>query len=217
LRKFNIPHKFEFTSIIQLYAQWIREGKLKVNSDWNRDLKIKFTVQDPCNIVRKTLREEMADELRFVVKTVVGEENFVDMVPCGVNNYCCGGGGGALQGGFTQERRAYGKVKYDQVMATGAKYVIAPCHNCHSQIEDMGHHYRRRIPRRFTCGPSCVWPWAISARTNAAIWDRIWQTMGCRRRTEVGGRMSENQWLKTEDRRRNSELRNFGTGSNGER
>jgi len=61
--------------------------------------------------------------------------------PCGVNNYCCGGGGGALQGGFTQERRAYGKIKFDQVMATGAKYVIAPCHNCHSQIEDMGEHY----------------------------------------------------------------------------
>ena len=58
--------------------------------------------------------------------------------PCGVNNYCCGG---ALQGGFTQERRAYGKIKFDQVMATGAKYVIAPCHNCHSQIEDMGEHY----------------------------------------------------------------------------
>jgi hypothetical protein len=33
------------------------------------------------------------------------------------------------------------KIKYDQVMATGAKYVIAPCHNCHSQIEDMGQHY----------------------------------------------------------------------------
>jgi len=141
LRKFNIPHKFEFTSIITLYAKWIREGKLKVNSDWNKDLKIKFTIQDPCNIVRKTERQEMADDLRFVVKTIVGEENFVDMVPCGVNNYCCGGGGGALQGGFPEERRAYGKIKFDQVMATGAKYVVAPCHNCHAQIEDMGHHY----------------------------------------------------------------------------
>ena len=141
MRKFNIPHKFEFTSIICLYAQWIREGKLKVNADWNKDLGIKFTVQDPCNIVRKTERQAMADDLRFVVKAIVGEENFVDMVPCGVNNYCCGGGGGALQGGFTEERRAYGKVKFDQVMATGAQYVLAPCHNCHAQIEDMGHHY----------------------------------------------------------------------------
>lgn len=141
MRKFNIPHKFKFTSIIQLYAQWIREGKLPVNSDWNRDLKIRFTVQDPCNIVRKTLRTEMADELRFVIKTLVGEENFIDTVPNGVNNYCCGGGGGALQAGFPEQRRAYGKVKFNQIMETKASYVIAPCHNCHAQIEDIGEFY----------------------------------------------------------------------------
>jgi len=47
-------HNFEIESIIQLYAKWIREGKLKVNSDWNKDLKIKFTVQDPFQLVRKS-------------------------------------------------------------------------------------------------------------------------------------------------------------------
>jgi Fe-S oxidoreductase len=141
LKKFNIPYNFEFTSIITLYAQWIREGKLPVNSDWNKDLKIKFTCQDPCNIVRKSGGDKMADDMRFVIKTIVGEENFIDMVPCGTNNYCCGGGGGALQGGFAAERRAYGKVKFDQVMATGAQYVLAPCHNCHAQIEDICEHY----------------------------------------------------------------------------
>jgi Fe-S oxidoreductase len=141
LKKFNIEHKFEFTSIITLYAQWIREGKLKVNSDWNKELKIKFTCQDPCNIVRKTWGDEMADDMRFVIKTIVGEENFIDMIPSGSNNYCCGGGGGALQGGFTEQRRAYGKIKFDQVIATGADYVLAPCHNCHSQIEDLKHHF----------------------------------------------------------------------------
>jgi Fe-S oxidoreductase len=141
LRKYDIPHKFEFTTIIQLYAQWIRSGKLPVTPDWNRDLKVKFTIQDPCNIVRKTLRQEMADEMRFVVRSIVGAENLVDMVPCGSNNYCCGGGGGALQAGYTEQRRAYGRVKFDQIQETGATYVIAPCHNCHSQIEDIGSHY----------------------------------------------------------------------------
>ena len=141
MKKFNIEHKFEFTSIITLYAQWIREGKLKVNSDWNKDLGITFTCQDPCNIVRKTWGQEMADDMRFVIKTIVGEENFIDMIPSGTNNYCCGGGGGALQGGFPEQRRAYGKVKFDQVMATGADYVLAPCHNCHAQIEDICEHY----------------------------------------------------------------------------
>jgi Fe-S oxidoreductase len=141
LRRFKIPHKFEFKSIVELYAEWIREGKLKVNSDWNRDLKIKFTVQDPCNLIRKSLGDKMADELRFVIKTVVGEENFIDMSPNKSNNYCCGGGGGALQAPYTEERQAYGKVKFDQILATGADYVLMPCHNCHAQIHDIGEHF----------------------------------------------------------------------------
>ncbi|MDY0164159.1 (Fe-S)-binding protein [Desulfobotulus sp.] len=141
LRRFNIQANFEFISIIQLYAKWIREGKLPVNSDWNKELGIKFTVQDPCNIIRKSLGDEMAEDLRFVVKTAVGEENFIDMVPNRSNNYCCGGGGGALQAGFTEQRRAYGKIKFDQIDKTGAAYVITPCHNCHAQVEDIGHHF----------------------------------------------------------------------------
>jgi Fe-S oxidoreductase len=141
LRKFKIPHSFEFKSIIELYAEWIKDGTLKVNSDWNRDRKVKFTIQDPCNTARKIGTNKIADDTRFVVKTVVGEENFVDMVPSRSMNFCCGGGGGALQGGFPEARRAYGKTKFDQIMATGATYVIAPCHNCHAQIEDMCHHY----------------------------------------------------------------------------
>ena len=141
MRRFKIPHKFELITIIELYAQWIREGKLGVNSDWNKDLKIKFTVQDPCNIGRKTGSNKIVDELRFVIKTVVGEENFIDMVPNRDNNYCCGGGGGALQAGFPDQRRAYGRTKFNQLAATGAGYVIAPCHNCHGQIEDIGEHF----------------------------------------------------------------------------
>ncbi len=141
MRRFDIPHKFELTTIIELYAQWIKEGKLKVNADWNKDLQVKFTVQDPCNIGRKSGSNKIVDDLRFVVKTIVGEENFIDTIPNRDNNYCCGGGGGALQAGFPDQRRAYGKVKFDQIMATGAAYVIAPCHNCHGQIEDIGEHY----------------------------------------------------------------------------
>ena len=81
LQKFNIKHDFEVKNIYEYYAKWIREGRLKVNSDWNKDLKIKFTVQDPCQIVRKSYGDAIADDLRFVVKSVVGEENFVDMTP----------------------------------------------------------------------------------------------------------------------------------------
>ncbi len=103
-------------------------------------MKIKFTAQDPCQIVRKSYGDSVAEDLRFVVKTLVGEENFIDMAPNRSNNYCCGGGGGFLQSGFADARRAYGQLKLDQILATGADYCIAACHNCHAQIHDLAEH-----------------------------------------------------------------------------
>ena len=128
-------------NIYEYYAKWIREGKLKVNSDWNKDLKIKFTVQDPCQIIRKSFGDPIADDLRFVVKSIVGEENFIDMEPNKSNNYCCGGGGGFLQSGFKEQRLQFGKLKDDQIQKTGAAYCVAGCHNCHAQIHELSEHY----------------------------------------------------------------------------
>jgi len=76
-----------------------------------------------------------------VVKSVVGEENFIDMTPNKSNNYCCGGGGGALQSGYKSQRLQYGLVKDKQIKATGADCCIAACHNCHSQIHELSTHY----------------------------------------------------------------------------
>jgi Fe-S oxidoreductase len=140
VQRFGLDPHFHMDSLISWYARWIREGRLPVNPRWNR-AGIKFTVQDPCMIVRKSAGDAMADDLRFVVKTLVGEENFVDMHPNRSANYCCGGGAGALQAGMTVQRRAYGRRKFDQIATTGAAYVLTPCHNCHSQIDDIGHHY----------------------------------------------------------------------------
>jgi len=35
---------------------------------------------------------------------------------------------------YTEERIYYGRVKAKQIKDTGAKLVIAPCHNCRDQI-----------------------------------------------------------------------------------
>ena len=145
LEKFDIPHAFEVKSIIEYYADWIRKGRLKVSSDWNQDLKIKFTLQDPCQLVRKSYGDFIADELRFVVKEAVGEENFVDMVPNRSNNYCCGGGGGAILSDFKEERLSYGKIKFEQILETEAAYCITPCNNCHSQILELSRYYQARF------------------------------------------------------------------------
>jgi hypothetical protein len=88
-----------------------------VNSDWNKDLKIKFTTQDPMQPGSESpWAIYFADDLRFVVKTVVGEENFIRAcIPTRPTTYCCGGGGGSLQAGYKEERLAYGKIKADQI------------------------------------------------------------------------------------------------------
>ena len=85
--------------------------------------------------------DPVAEDLRFVARKLVGENNFIDMQPCRSANYCCGGGGGFLQAGMNQQRRQYGIRKFEQITATAADYVLTPCHNCHSQIEDIGTHY----------------------------------------------------------------------------
>ncbi len=141
LKKFNVAHNFETKNIYEYYAQWIREGKLKPNSDWNKDLKIKFTVQDPCQIVRKSFGDKIADDFRFAIAQAVGEENIAEMYPNKSNNYCCGGGGGFLQSGFKEQRLAYGKLKDEQIKDSGAQYCIAGCHNCHAQIHELSHHF----------------------------------------------------------------------------
>jgi Fe-S oxidoreductase len=46
-----------------------------------------------------------------------------------------------LQSGYTEARHAYGRIKFDQIMATGAQYVVTPCHNCHAQIHDLNEHF----------------------------------------------------------------------------
>lgn len=141
IKRFSIQTGLDVKVVVHFYAIWIRQGRLRPSSEWNRKRRIRFTVQDPCNQVRKGYGDEYADDLRFVVKSCVGEENFVDMIPNKSNNYCCGGGGGYLQSGFNDERHQYGRVKFDQIVATGADYCITPCHNCHAQIHDLAHHF----------------------------------------------------------------------------
>ncbi|MEZ0328791.1 MAG: (Fe-S)-binding protein [Dissulfuribacterales bacterium] len=156
LRRFKIPHTFEFISIITLYARWIREGRLKVSPAWNKE-GLKFTVQDPCKLVRQGIGDEVADDLRFVIRQVAGEENFIDVWPNRSDNYCCGGGGGALQSGFVQNRRACGRSKFEQLNATGANVVITPCHNCHTQVQDICAHYGGKWQTTH------LWNWIVKA------------------------------------------------------
>ena len=141
MQKFGIKPSFRIESVVRLYARWIREGRLRPSSAWNRERRIRFTVQDPCQLVRKGYGDAAAEDLRFTLAACVGPDNVADMWPNRSANYCCGGGGGFLQSGRAAARRAFGRVKHEQILTTGAPYVVTPCHNCHSQIHDLSEHY----------------------------------------------------------------------------
>lgn len=117
-------------SIIEKYKEWFDAGLLHVDPTINSE---PVTLHDPCNMVRK---ENMGEILRYVLKKVVME--FRDMTPNGKYNYCCGGGGGLLSMGkdIQPYRMSKGKLKADQIVATGCKLVACPCHNCWDQLND---------------------------------------------------------------------------------
>jgi Fe-S oxidoreductase len=69
--------------------------------------------------------------------------DFVEMTPNRQDNYCCGGGGGMLSMSEYGERRvASGRIKADQIRATGAKIVATPCHNCADQLIELSKVYK---------------------------------------------------------------------------
>ena len=86
----------------------------------------------------------MFSEIRFVVKSAV--ENLQEMDPYGNDNFCCGGGGGELaMSEYNDRRLKIGKIKADQIKATGAKIVITPCHNCVDQLLQLNHTYKMGV------------------------------------------------------------------------
>jgi Fe-S oxidoreductase len=119
-------------NIHELLKQYLETGRIKVDKSRHRHL---TTYHDPCNYGRKS---EMVfghgyfDEPRWIVQQCV--DSYVEMYPSRANNHCCGGGGGAWAMPYAEERIYYGRVKVKQIKDTGAKLLIAPCHNCRDQI-----------------------------------------------------------------------------------
>ena len=114
---------FPVRHIVEIYADWIKDGMLK--PDKTRNTK-SVTLHDPCNTVRK---EGVFEPQRYVLENSVME--FIDMNPNGKYNICCGAGGGALAVAATKgQRMIKAKPKVDQLVTTGAKVGCIPCHNC---------------------------------------------------------------------------------------
>ncbi|MBU1171172.1 MAG: (Fe-S)-binding protein [Proteobacteria bacterium] len=127
---------------IEFYYDLLVSGKITIREKF----KDPVTFHDPCNIVRGRGLHEKA---RYIIHMAC--ENFIEMTPNREHNFCCGAGGGVINCGppFKNKRMQASRVKADQIRKTGAKVVITPCHNCHSGIDDILHHYKIPMTIKF--------------------------------------------------------------------
>lgn len=122
-------------NIIEYTYQAWKQGRLKLDPQAIRE---PVTYHDPCNIARLGW---IVDQPRELLKAFC--PNYVEMKPSGRENICCGGGGGTVS---IDEIRPYrmlvgGRVKAEQIRATGARYCVAPCANCKKQLRELVEEY----------------------------------------------------------------------------
>ncbi|MDR0338826.1 MAG: (Fe-S)-binding protein [Desulfovibrio sp.] len=127
----------EYIHYVEWVAEALRTGKIKI--DPAKKIREKVTLQDSCNYVRN---HGLGKFTREIISYIVEDGYFVEMGPNREYNYCCGGGGGFNGVGmYRPQRNVALKTKRDQILATGAKLVIAPCHNCWDAIRDLEEEY----------------------------------------------------------------------------
>jgi Fe-S oxidoreductase len=133
---FGGDYKPEVVNILEYTDRAIQSGKLKLRDDVVTE---RVTYHDPCNYARSGW---IVDQPRRIIRSFI--KDFVEMEPHGKENYCCGGGGGTVSIDEMHEFRMKigGKRKAEQLRATGAHYVIAPCANCKKQVKEVIEYYK---------------------------------------------------------------------------
>ena len=139
-KEYKIPAR----SLLEIMLEYIKTGRIKIDKSKNTD---RVTLHDPCNLVRWGGVSEPQREILKMVCT-----DFKEMTPNREQNFCCGGGGGMLSMSEYGERRVLsGKVKADQIRATGAKIVASPCHNCSDQLLELNKKYKLGVEIMSVC------------------------------------------------------------------
>ncbi len=122
---------------IEFYYDLLIEKRVRIKKKYTETV----TLHDPCNVSRGG---GLHDKARYVTTALC--DNFVEMHPNREHNYCCSAGGGVINCGppYKNVRVDGNRIKAEQLFAAksrGATTLLAPCHNCHSGLEDINHHY----------------------------------------------------------------------------
>ena len=126
---------YPVVNFMEYTLRCVEEGRVTLDPDVITE---RVTYHDPCNLARSGW---LVDEPRRLLGSFVS--NVVEMTPRGRENYCCGGGGGLVSIDETHDYRmtVAGRVKAEQILATGADIVIAPCANCKKQLKELVEHH----------------------------------------------------------------------------
>ncbi|KPK15618.1 MAG: ferredoxin [Nitrospira bacterium SG8_3] len=130
---------------IEFYYDLLKEGRIKIAKKYEEPV----TLHDPCNVIRGG---GLMEKSRYVADAIC--ERVIEMHPNREYNYCCCAGGGVINCGppYKKKRIEGNRVKAEQlfeVKSKGANIVLAPCHNCHSGLEDINQHYDLGVHIKF--------------------------------------------------------------------
>jgi len=133
---FNRGEEIPVINIMELTYDLLKAGKIGLDPGVVTE---KVTYHDPCNIARSGW---IIDQPRAILRSFV--KDFVEMTPNGRENYCCGGGGGTVSLDEIHKFRMEigGRTKMEQIRATGAEIVVAPCANCKKQLRELMNYHK---------------------------------------------------------------------------
>jgi Fe-S oxidoreductase len=135
---------FEVRSVLEVVEGFIREERIALDPTRVPQL---VTLHDPCNLVRSG---GVIQPQREILTRAV--QRWVEMTPNRLQNFCCGGGGGQLSlTRFARRRLRAGRIKAEQIRATGARIVATPCHNCIDQISELNKQYKLGVEVKTVC------------------------------------------------------------------
>ena len=128
----EVQAEYRLYSVFDLLLEYLHQGRLRLDPERHTRL---ATCHDPCHYGRisaKYFGRAYFAEAREIIASCC--PRFVDLVPGGLDSYCCGAGGTSWTTPFAAERVYAGRLKARQIRESGAGLVVTACHNCRDQI-----------------------------------------------------------------------------------
>jgi Fe-S oxidoreductase len=138
----NPDDQVNFIYLYEYLKEIIEQGKIRLDKSVHAGKR--FTWHDSCKHGRELYRHygvSYFEEPRWILNQCVDE--FVEMTPNRMENYCCGAGSGMWPMPFDDQAAHHGRFKADQIKRSGADVVVVACSNCRDQI-------MKRLPTYFT-------------------------------------------------------------------